>query len=207
MKTKIAFIICALSLGVTACSTGVKKVTLDESDMPSWTEKTELSWEDDGKLFFKAKQTVLGSQRVNGCFELALLDAKETILRSMAEEIKGEISQADMDLNEQAEIVLGRVRSSKWEGKVYGQKKEEEAFRRYAIVKGESQSDERIDCYVLTSITKEDYEKTKHGVVNKLIAADPRVREAIVQKEVNFFSDNKAENKKDESREPASNKE
>lgn len=207
MKTKIAFIICALSLGVSACGTGIKKVTLDESDMPSWTEKSELSWEDDGKLFFKAKQTVLGSHRINGCYELALLDAKETLLRSMAEEIKGEISQADMDLNEQAEIVLGRVRTSRWEGKVYGQKKEEQAFRRFAIVKGESQSDERIDCYVLTSISKADYDKTKDGVINKLIAIDPRVKDAVVRRQINFFSDNKVDSKKEESREPASNKE
>lgn len=176
---------------LSSCSgTEVKRVTVDESSSrPSWVDDSRLSWEKDGKIYFKSKESVRGNQRLNGCYILAGNDNRETMLREIAEEMKGATDEAEQDISEEAEIVLAKVRSGKWEGKIYGFHDESQFFQRYQI-RDEMTKDvtERIDCYSLSSVSKANLIRIKNEIMNKVATVDPRIKEAIVQKQADFFS-------------------
>jgi hypothetical protein len=175
-------------------SPGMKKLIIDSSgDKPDWVKTGKLSWEKDNLIYFKSKQTVRADQRVNGCYVVASNDNKELMLQGIASDMKGATDEAQTDLNENAELILGKVRSGKWEGKLYGFKDDEQYFERYQIKdEATGEKSERVDCYVLSLVNKKDYNKTKQEIVNKVVAVDPRIREAITKKQVDFFSDKKA---------------
>ena len=190
MRNKILLAIVGLALS--ACSgSGVKKIVIDATpDRPAWVDKNALSWEEDGKIYFKAQQTVRGDQRVNGCFVVASHDAREAMLRGIAEEMKGATQEAQTDLSEQAELILGKVRSGEWQGKLYGFTDTERFFERYQLRDmATGQATERIDCATLAYVSKADFNRTKQEVLNRIVAVDPRVKEAIVKKQVDFFQD------------------
>jgi hypothetical protein len=194
MKRYLWIIPCVAVLG--ACSSsGPKRVTIESSlDKPSWIESNKLSWEKDGFVFYRSQQTVRGDQRVNGCYDLAALDAREHLLKGMADEMKGAIDNAQTDISENAELILGKVRSGKWEGRILGMQDEERYFERYQIRDEQAHEKiERIDCHVLSKISKADYNQTKQSVVNKMVAVDPRIKEAITKKQVDFFTESKPE--------------
>ena len=92
-----------------------------------------------------------------------------------------------------ARLVSLLLPSGKWEGTIYGFKVTEQYFERYLI-----NGVERIDCYILTELTKQDYDKTKRSVVDKIVPEDPRIKEDIAKKQIDFFSE--------ESRKPSSGK-
>lgn len=182
---KNVIIVLPALLIIAGCSSVQKgnRTVLDASKTKgSWVDRSDLYWEESGKFYTKAQHTIRGDQQISGCFSLAKLDAKENLLTAMSEEVKGVLDNASLDISENAETVLGKVRSSKWEGTVYGLKFKESYFERYEI-----KGNERIDCAVLSEITKSDYDKTKQSVINKVAAADPRIKEAIIKKQVDFF--------------------
>ena len=182
----------ALLAMLTACSTmGPKKVVVDSSsDRPSWVSDNKMTWDNDSRIYFKAKVTVRGDQRLNGCYNLASNDNREAMLRSIVDELKGATDEAQTDLNENAESLLGKVRSGKWAGKIYGFKDHEQYFERFQIRdEGSGEKTERQDCYTLSYISKSDYNRTLQELVNKIAAVDPRLREAITQKQIGFFGD------------------
>lgn len=190
-----------LVLLLSSCAgTGVKKVVIDEShNRPSWVDDDRLSWEKDGRVWFKTKQTVRGDQRLNGCYVLASNDNRETMLRSMMDGLRGETNEAQDTINENGEIVLGKVRANEWSGRIYGFSDNEHYFQRIQIRDELTKTiTERIDCYVLSSIGEGDYARTKSEVVNQMAAIDPRVKEAIVNKEANFFKPKNNEKPKEE---------
>lgn len=192
-------ILLAAAIFLAACAgNGVKKVVVDESpNKSSWVDDERISWEDGDKLFFKSKQTVRGDQRLNGCYTLASHDNREVMIRQIAETMKGATDEAQSDISENAELILGKVRSGEWAGKLYGFKDEGQFFERYQIRDLESRNvTERIDCYTLSSMSKSDYTRTKNEIVNKIQAIDPKIKSAIVNKQVQFFEP--------ESRSPAS---
>jgi hypothetical protein len=183
-----------VSLLLSACSsTGIKRVSVEESpSKPSWVNEEHLSWEEGDKVYFKAKNTVRGDQRLNGCYVIASNDNRETMLRGIADEMKGATDEAQTDISEAAEIVLGKVRSGEWNGRFYGFRDESQYFERYQIRDTESkQVTERIDCYTLSVVSKTDYARTKSEVANKIVAIDPKIKEAITKKQVNFFENRK----------------
>lgn len=149
---------------------------------PEWVDEVRLSWNKGDKIFFRSVHTVRGDERVNGCFDLARLDVKETLLTEMATDIRGSLDNAQQSLNENAETVLGKVRSGEYRGRIMGLKHVEQYYERYRIGK-----DERIDCHVLSEITQSDYDELKKSVVNRIQEADPRLKEAITQKQIEFF--------------------
>lgn len=185
---KVTTIFIAISALLSGCATGTKsngKIVLDSSRQRNdWVDKPQLVWDMDGKMYSKATHTIRGDQQLSACYSLAKLDSKENLLSEISTEIKGAIDNASMDISENAETVLGKVRSGKFEGTVYGQRFNEEYFERYMI-----NGVERVDCSVLSEISKSDYDKTKRSVIDKVIAADARVKEAIIKKQVDFFSD------------------
>lgn len=193
-------------LFLSACSsTGPKRVTIDSSgDKPKWVEDNKTTWTDGDTVFFKSKNTVRGDQRENGCRDLASMDNREELLKGMASELKTAIDNAQTDISENAELVLGKVRSGKWEGRIVGLRDDQSWFERYQIRDDSTaEKTERIDCYILSKISKHDYAETKRAVVNKIVAVDPRLKEAITQKQIRFFSE-KAQAA--DSREPSASK-
>jgi hypothetical protein len=175
--------------GMTACSTSGKrdqKITIDtqgDSSAPDWAKGAKLSWEDGDTIAFKGQHTVRGTDRINGCFDLAKLDVKESVLSELVEDVRGRIDQAQQSLSEDAEQVLGKVRSASYAGKVTGLRFVERFFERYRI-----NDTERLDCFVMAQISKSDYARLKRSLVDELSRVDPQLHAAIAAKQVEFFS-------------------
>ncbi|MGK5087019.1 hypothetical protein WDW86_05630 [Bdellovibrionota bacterium FG-2] len=182
---KAMIVMTTVSLAVFAgcSSTGLKKVVLDESsNKPSWVSNSHTTWEEGGKIFFKASQQVRGNERLNACYDLARLNGKEAVISGIQEDVKGALDSHEATLSENAEVLLNKSRSAELAGKISGLRFTEDYFVRYQI--GDN---ERIDCYVVGEVTSSDYNKMKLAIVHKIEAADPRVKEQIAQKHIEFF--------------------
>lgn len=182
------FSVCIVSLVVSCSSTppGQQRVWLDSSthkdNAPSWAKDLKMIWEDGGKVYIRSSQTVRGDERVNGCYDLAKLDAKETILTELASEVRGSLDNAQQSINENAEVVLGKVRTGEFQGRVTGLRHDQQYFERYRM--GDV---ERVDCHVLSQMAREDYDRVKRSVLDQMQKVDARLREAITQKQIGFF--------------------
>lgn len=166
------------------CSTGRKsEVTSVSGDKPGWVGDSRITWESGDQVFFRQEYSVRGDERLNGCYQLAKLEAKETLLREIAEDIKGQIDNAQQSLSESAELVLSQVRSSEYGGKVTGMKFLEQYHQR-TVAGGV----ERLDCYILAALKKSDYDHVKRQVLFKVSEADPEIKQAIQNRAVQFFS-------------------
>ena len=191
MKKFIIFV--PLALGLAACSSNqkvhddYKRVFLDstthEDRPPAWVTNGKLAWEEGGKTHFLSNHTIRGDERVTACFDLANMDARESLLREISDDIKGSVDQAETSISENAEVIAGKVRTAEFQGKISGLRHAEEYMERYRI--GDT---ERIDCHVLSEVSQADYLKTKRSVIDKLVETDPRLKEAITKKQVNFFT-------------------
>ncbi len=176
---------------LSACaSTGPKRVVLDSSgNKPDWVSNGKLTWEEGDSIFFAAKQTVRGDQREGACRDLASMDTRETMLKGIANEVRGQIDNAVGDISENAEIALGKVRSENWKGRLNGFQDQQTYFERYQIRDSTNgMGQERIDCYVLAKVSKVDYAKTKQEVLNKVVALSPEIKAAMVKSETSFFN-------------------
>lgn len=191
MKKKLLFAIVSL-LYLGACSTGPSKSGsgrefLDSSthkdELPDWGKSTKLTWSKENKIFSKSMHSIRGDERVNGCIDLAKLDAKENLLSEISTEVRGSIDNAQQSISENAETILGKVRSAEFAGKITGLKFTDEYFERYKI-----DGTERVDCYVLSEISNSDYDRIKRSVVEKVLEVDPRLKEQITKKQIDFFS-------------------
>jgi len=173
------------ALAISACTTGPKKNVLDagaESGKPAWANSTKIAWEESGQVFFRVEYTIRGDERVNGCYQLARLEGKETLLREISEELRGQIDNAQQSISENAEIILNQSRSSEFNGRVNGLRYSEQYHERYKI-----DGTERVDCFLLGSIKKNDYETLRRAVVLKLVEVDPGLRQALLKRQVGFF--------------------
>jgi len=181
----------SLALLIGCAHSGTKKVTIDKSEStPDWVSDPKISYEKADKVFFIAKEEVRGDERLGGCYDLASLLNRENLLRSIADEVKGAIDNAQTSISENAENVLGKVRSGKWEGKIIGFRDVEKAFERYQLINSADGSNvERISCALLSEIKKSDYQETKRSVINKIVSVDPKLKEAITNKQIQFFTE------------------
>jgi hypothetical protein len=157
-----------------------------EDSPPGWVRETKMTWERAGKVFLHSFHSIRGDERVNGCFDLARLDNKEALLSEIADEVKGSIDNAQQSISENAEEVLGKVRSAEFSGRITGLRFTDQYYERYLI--GET---ERVDCHVLSEIKETDYNRIKREVVDKIAEVDPRLKEAISKKQIDFFSNGK----------------
>jgi len=171
-----------------SCASGpqLRRVFVDSTshrdDLPDWAKSTQTSWEKDGKIFVMATNNVRGTDRVDGCYDLARLNAKEQILSEIANDVRGRLDNAQQSISESAEVVLGKVRSGEFEGRLTGLRFSQAYYERYML--GET---EKISCYVLSEIKQSDYDQVKRSVVDKVVAVDPKIKEAILSKQVDFF--------------------
>jgi hypothetical protein len=190
IKIRIQLLVAmGLVVMVTACSHTVatKKNLIDSSgSKPSWASSQKTAWEEGDVIYFKSRVSLKGNERENAGYVIASNDNRENLLRSISDQIKGATDEAEMSLSENSEIVLGKVRSGRWEGTIYGLRKTEQYSERFEYCKG-SDCTQRLDCYVLSSISRADYNKTKDGLLNQIIAMDPRIKDAIIRKQAAFF--------------------
>lgn len=169
-----------------ACSSGgpLKRTTLDESgSKPSWVSDSKTSWEADQKIRVRGMQQVRGDERLSGCYELARLNAKSLLIGEIQEKIKGVLDTHETSLSENAEILLSKSRSAEFGGDLNGVRMVEDYFTRYRIG-----DDERVDCHVLAEVTREDYQQVKRRIIHKIQEADPRLKEQIAKKHIDFFN-------------------
>jgi hypothetical protein len=186
---KLKMLLAFTTLILISCSStppGQKRVWLDSSthkdSAPGWVDGLKIIWEESGKVMIRSTQTVRGDERVNGCYDLAKLDAKEAILTELASEVRGSLDNAQQSINENAEVVLGKVRTGEYQGRITGLRHSEQYFERYRI--GDV---ERVDCHVLSEMSRQDYDKVKRSVLDQLQKVDAKLREAITKKQINFF--------------------
>lgn len=185
MKSNI-LIVYLVATVLTACTGGPKKEVLEvgqSNGKPNWVNSTKISWNEGDQVFFRTQYTIRGSERINGCYQLAKLETKETLLREISEDIKGQIDNAQQSISEDAEIVLNQSRTGEYRGKVTGLRFLEQYHERYRI-----DGTERIDCFILGSIRVQDYESIRRAVVYKMAEVDPGLRQALNQRQVDFFS-------------------
>jgi len=185
MKMKLSVLI--LSVGVFAiasCSTtGTKRITDSSGDKPSWAKSSKISWEEDNKIFIRGTANIRGNERVDGCYDLANLNAKEALVSEIQSYIKGVLDNSVQSISENAEVVLGKSRTSDFEGKIMGQRFIERYFERSII--GDA---ERVECQLLSEISQKDYDRMKRLIIDKVQEVDPKIKEAIKQKHIDFFS-------------------
>ncbi|MBY0371380.1 hypothetical protein K2X33_11880 [bacterium] len=188
MKNTALWLLSLLSLLGCASPAGPHRLWIDSSshtdDLPSWAEGTRVIWENDGKVLVHSSQTVRGDERVNGCMDLAKLDAKEIVLSELASDVRVSVDNAQQTLSENAEVVLGKVRTGELQGRVVGMRHTQQYFERYRVA-----GTERIDCHVLSEMSIEDYNRVKRGVVDKIQQADARIKEAVTKKQAKFFDE------------------
>lgn len=188
MKIGTSKFLLLTALIVVGCSSSPKRIVLDSSgDKPSWTDSPKLIWEEGGVVMLKASHTVRGNERPNGCVDLAKLDAKENLISEIKNDVKGSIQNAQQSISEDAEVILGKVRSSGFEGSVSGLRFYESYWEKYQV----GEIEQKVQCHVLGKMKKEDYLATKRSIVHKVAAVDPRLKEAITQKQIDFFSNAK----------------
>lgn len=171
-----------------ACASKEKKTVLEGDGRPEWVSSTKITWNEGDQVFFRTQYTIRGDERVNGCYQLAKLETKETLLREISEEIRGQIDNAQQSISESAEVLLNQSRASEFGGRVTGLRYVEQFHERYKL-----DGSERVDCYILGSIKKSDYETVRRAVVFKLVEVDPALNQAMNRKQVNFFEPKEAQ--------------
>lgn len=188
---KITFI--GLMLILAGCATSHTKSSIagrvfidstsHEDNPPEWVKNSKMGWEDGNYVFVKSSHTINGSERINGCFDLAKLNTKEAVITEIASDIKGRIDNAQTSISENSETILGKVRTEEYQGRVVGLAFKEQYFERYSTA-----DVERQDCHVLAAIKKSDYDRLKRAIVDKIVEVDPEIKKAIQSKQIDFFS-------------------
>ncbi len=190
MKNGICLTISALILlvAVSSCSSRpIGKTILDTStpNKPDWVDSDKLSWKEDKNIFFKGTYAVRGDERANGCIDLAKLNAKEAVITEIQEELKGALDSAQDSIRADAEIILTNSRSARYQGVISGLRFTSSYWEKYALIN----YDQRISCFILGRISEAEFRKTKNNILNKITRANPKLKEAIAKKQINFFEE------------------
>lgn len=174
---------------LTACTGSQKKDVLEvvqSNGKPDWVNSTKISWNEGDQVFFRTQYTIRGNERINGCYQLAKVEMKETLLREISEDIMGHIDNAQQSISEDAEIVLNQFRTGEYRGKVTGLRFLEQYHERYKI-----DGTERVDCFLLGTIKMRDYDSILRAVVFKMVEVDSGLRQALNRRQIEFFSQKK----------------
>ena len=170
---------------IASCSTTKTKTLIDSfGDKPSWAKSSNARWEENNEVFIRATSTVKGNEKVDDCYELAKLNVKEVLISELQNSIKGTINDTFQSMSASTEIILGESKTSEFAGQIKGLKFTEKYFEK-SLMDGA----ERIECQILSEITQKDYDKMKHLIVNKVQEVDPTIKEAVKQKNIDFFAE------------------
>jgi hypothetical protein len=198
MKTKIVVIFMSVLFLANCSSTsslsGPTRKVIDSSargeEAPKWVNTSKLSWEEGNAFYFKGFTSFRGNERVSSCFEVSKLEAKKNLLSEIKESIKSILDISTQSASEDQEQLYSQAVSSTLEGEIRGLRFMEQYFERYLI-----EDRERVDCFVMGAIEGKDYQDLKRRVLHKLEAADPRIKEALMKKQTDFFSTTQAQTK------------
>lgn len=114
---------------------------------------------------------------------------KETLLSEIKEDVVGETLLANEGISENADPLITKSIRTSIAGNIKGLRVNETAFERYV-----TNDIERLDCFVLGSMTKSEYARLKQMVTNNLVSVSSEVAKAVQQRQADFF---------DKSRKPA----
>lgn len=191
----VKYLICCLVLiGISGCSTNSKiaekrRQVIDNTyhgeNLPEWTRDGKSSWDDGKNVVFKAEHTIRGDQRVNACFDLAKMDLKENVVTEISANIKGEINLASEGISEASETALTKSFTQQIEVNISGLKHKEQLFERY--LNGDT---ERVDCFVMATMTHHDYEMLKTNVLQKAARSNSELAEILRKRQSEFFVKN-----------------
>lgn len=183
----------------------LQRAVIDNSarggEMPRWIGESKVSWEEDNRIYFKALFSVKGSQRLNGCFDLVRLEQSETVLENIKHEIKGEIALANEGIAEEADPLITKSISKSFNGTIKGLRAVEQAYERYLV-----NNAERIDCYLLSSMSKQDYNALKNNAFEQLISVNDEVARVVRKRQSDFFKSDKDKAAHEPARSEASEK-
>jgi hypothetical protein len=198
-KTKIKHKVVTLGfLGLTlvlaACASGPKgskqpgRVVLDNSAhggvLPEWVNSGSVGWEQGDSIFLKSIYTVGGNQRVNGCYDLAKLEMKESLLSELSQDIKGELNLASEGISEGLDPLVTKSIRTNIEGTIKGLRVREQLFERYVVA-----DVERVECFVQAAMSKVDYNKLKNSVLKQMSSVSDDVAAALRKRQKSFFGD------------------
>lgn len=186
------FVICVL--GLAGCGSaphnGLKqgRFVLDNSsrggELPTWVTSGQVAWEQGDSMFFKSTYTVSANQRVNGCYDLAKLELKESLLSELSQDIKGELNLGSEGISEGLDPLVTKSIRTNIEGTVKGLRMREQLYERYVVA-----DVERVDCYVQALMAKTDYNKLKNSVLKQMASVSEDVAVAMRKRQQNFFKD------------------
>lgn len=204
MKVKICII--SVALTISACSSnGIKKSyrqVVDSSsrgaDAPAWVQDSKLGWEESGSYFIKGFSSARGNERLNSCYELSKLEAKKALLSEVKENVKGILDTSIQSSSEDQEQLFSQAMSTAIEGQLRGLRFKEQYFERYIV-----EEHERIDCHVLSAIPLKDFTDLKRRVLYQMADADPRIKEALLLKQRDFFKEESNETMVEKKSKPA----
>lgn len=181
---KVFSVFFILSYLVAGCAGVDKRIVLEESgDKPEWVKASKTGFEKDGKVYLRVTQQVRGNERVGGCYDQAKLNGKSALLAEIQEDVSSRMDSFQGSISENAELALQKSIKAESGGKLSGMRFVEEYYQRTSLG-----GTERVDCFVLGEISKDDYNAVKRRVVEGVVAADPRVKEAMTAAHINFFS-------------------
>ena len=178
-------------LCLAACSTNnlksySGKVTLENSvrssEVPAWVADYKTNWEEGDKYYFKTSYTILGSQRINGCYDLAKLELKANVLSEVSEKIKSEINQASEGISDNLDPLIAKAITSETGGEIKGLKVIGQVHERYLI-----NGNEKQECFILGSMDKLDYLNLKGAAFNRALSVSKQVTENIRNRQSQFF--------------------
>jgi hypothetical protein len=157
---------------------------------PQWVSSTKSSWNSNGGVELKGTYSVRGNERINACYEMAKIEAKKALITEFSEDLKGILDTGTQGMSEDMEMAFSQAMSSSFEGTVQGLRVKEQYYERYLV-----STNERLDCFVLAEIVQGDYNNMKRKIMYKMAEVNPKIKEALINKQLQFFKP-KEEDKK-----------
>ncbi|MBK7962444.1 MAG: hypothetical protein IPK04_15410 [Bdellovibrionales bacterium] len=127
--TKQVFLVTCV-LGLAGCGSAPHnslrpgRFVLDNSarggELPAWVTSGQVAWDQGDSMFFKSTYTVGANQRVNGCYDLAKLELKESLLSELSQDIKGELNLGSEGISEGLDPLVTKSIRTNIEGTVKG---------------------------------------------------------------------------------------
>lgn len=188
MKILIYILVLSLCACASQQKTEIKpgRLVIDNSkhgsELPAWVYDTAISEEEGDKILFKSQFTIMGSERVNSCYDLAKLEMNEKVLSEIDNEFRGEVLMASQGITDGGPL-LTKSLISKLSGNIRGLRYKDQAYERYV-----TSGIERIDCFVRAQMSKRDYIALKTSVLDQLVASNNEVAIAMRKRQALFLN-------------------
>lgn len=158
----------------------------EAGNRPAWVSDSRVTWQDEDDVYKRTAITLRGDQRIDSCFTLANAELRESFLLEINSMLKSELNIATEGTSEGDPQTVSKMILQITSGSANNIRVRESTYERYKV--GES---ERIECFVLGSISKENYAKLRQNVFQKAIS--PKIQAAIEKRGENFFRTNQSD--------------